>query len=389
MSGLTWVWTKSLILLMNTSLVTNLGLEGLDVCACGNPLYSHNTQCVVCGASVGFDPISQKVASFNQDSKTGRWHTSVPELSEQEFSPCSQRATACNCNWMLKADLSGNNCLSCQLTRIIPQLDTPGNAELWAKAELVKRRMLSQLLRLGLPVASKATSPTGLEFRFMAPTPSEVVLTGHESGVITLNIREADDSEREAMREMMGEKYRTLAGHMRHELGHYYWDLLSRDDTWLRNFRANFGDERQNYDDALRIHHQNGAPPDWQQTHISAYASSHPWEDWAETFGHFLHLEEALCLSKHFGLEPNSLRLSAAKFTTAALPGDSDEVASAAFIDDVNRWIRLSLLINELAEGLGQPHPSPFILNIATVAKLWQVKSSLQKLRLGACGEGN
>ena len=281
---------------------------------------------------------------------------------------------------MLRAEVNGDSCLSCQLTQLIPQLDIPGNAKLWGRAEAAKRRILIQLLRLGLPMDSKNANPMGLAFKFMASLPGEVVLTGHENGVITLNISEADDSEREAMRERMGENYRSLAGHIRHELGHYYWDLLSRDQLWVESFRSCFGDERQNYDASLRTHHQNGAPADWAQTHISAYASSHPWEDWAETFGHYLHLEEGLSLARHFGLEPNELRLSAAKFNPAALPASVDQSASNEFMADVNRWIRLSLLINELAEGLGQPHPSPFILNVATVAKLWQVHSSLQKL---------
>jgi len=363
---------------LSTSPIAN---DPLDVCECGNPLYSHNTQCVVCGLGVGFDPISQRVASFKPDSTSGRWHTSLPELSEQAFRPCAQRVSGCNCNWMLAADLFGENCLSCQLTQVIPRLNIPGNSLLWAKAEMAKRRILIQLVRLGLPVASKANSSMGLEFRFMASMPNDVVLTGYENGIITLNISEADDSEREAMRARMGEKYRTLAGHIRHELGHYYWDLLSRDGAWLESFRKNFGDERQDYNTALRSHHQNGAPANWAQTYISAYASSHPWEDWAETFGHFLHLEEGLSLAKHFGLEPNALRLSAAKFTPAALPTAMDDPTSAPFVEDVNRWIRLSLLLNELAEGLGQPHLTPFVLNVSTVAKLWQIHSSLQKLR--------
>lgn len=281
---------------------------------------------------------------------------------------------------MLRAETNGDHCLSCQLTQLIPQLGIPGNAKLWGRAEAAKRRVLIQLLRLGLPMKSKSASPTGLGFKFMASLPGELVLTGHEDGVITLNISEADDSEREAMRERMGENYRTLAGHIRHELGHYYWDLLSHDESWLEIFRSCFGDERQNYDTSLQNHHQNGAPSNWAQTYISAYASSHPWEDWAETFGHYLHLEEGLSLARHFGLEPNDLRLFAAEFNVATLPATVDQSAGHAFIADVNRWIRLSLLINDLAEGLGQPHPSPFVLNVATVAKLWQVHSSLRKL---------
>lgn len=182
----------------------------------------------------------------------------------------------------------------------------------------------------------------------------------------------------------MGEKYRTLAGHLRHELGHYYWDLLSQDAGWLEQFRACFGDERQDYAQALKSHHNNGAPANWSDTFISAYASSHPWEDWAETFGHFLHLEEGLSLAQHFGLEPNHLRLWATHFDPSLLPAEVDRNTSAAFVADLNRWIRLSLLVNELAEGLGQPHPSPFILNSATVRKLWQVHQALQHLQAQA-----
>ncbi|MEO8616520.1 MAG: putative zinc-binding metallopeptidase [Luteolibacter sp.] len=366
---------------MDTIPSTPVVNDQLDACVCGNPLYSHNTQCVACGAEVGFDPVSQRVVSFTTDPATGCWHTLVPELFGQAFRMCAQRVTACNCNWVLRAESNGDNCLSCQLTLLIPQLDIPGNAKLWGRAEAAKRRVLIQLLRLGLPMESKVASPIGLGFKFMASLPGEVVLTGHEDGVITLNISEADDSEREAIRERMGENYRTLAGHIRHELGHYYWDLLSHDESWLETFRSCFGDERQDdYDISLRNHYQNGAPANWALTHISAYASSHPWEDWAETFGHYLHLEEGLSLARHFGLEPNELRLSAARFSVATLPPSVDQSAGNVFIADVNRWIRLSLLINELAEGLGQPHPSPFVLNVATVAKLWHVHSSLQKL---------
>ncbi len=316
------------------------------------------------------------------DAATGYWYTTLAEVSGKAFRPCSQRATACNCNWVLEAGLPGDKCVSCQLTLMIPQLDISGNEKLWHKAEGAKRRILTQLLRLGLPLASMESDPMGLGFKFMASVPGEFVLTGYEDGVITLNISEADDSEREAMRERMGERYRSLAGHIRHELGHYYWNLLSRDGVWLENFRNCFGDERQNYDTALCNHRETGAPASWSQNYISAYASSHPWEDWAETFGYYLHLEEGLSLARHFGLEPNELRLATARFSAAALPASKDVSGNTAFLDDLNRWIRLSLLINELAEGLGQPHPSPFILNVATVAKLWQVHSSLQKLRL-------
>lgn len=359
------------------------GTDHYDSCQCGNPLYWANTQCMACGAAIGFDPISQRVASFTTDVATGHWHASIPEIAGSAFRPCSQRDSECNCNWMIDAALIGGNCVSCQLTLTIPQLDVTGNVKLWSKAETAKRRVLTQLLRLGLPITNMGSDPTGLGFRFMASLPGEITLTSHEGGVITINISEADDSEREAMRERMGEKYRSLVGHIRHELGHFYWDLLSRDSAWLEDFRGCFGDERQSYDAALRIHHENGPPVSWPENHISAYASSHPWEDWAETFGYFLHLEEGLSLARHFGLEPNALRLSVTEFNVSALPADINNSGNVEFVADLNRWIRLSLLINALAEGLGQPHPSPFILNVTTVAKLWLVHSSLQKIRQG------
>ncbi len=360
----------------------SIGPDHINGCRCGNSLYAQNTRCVACGEAVGFDPISQRVASFIHDPITGHWLSEAPEIAGQPFLPCTQRNTPCNCNWMLHATLGEGNCLSCQLTQTIPQQGILENTKRWGRAELAKRRILTQLLRLGLPVVSKTISPTGLEFKFMASLAGDPILTGHENGVITLNISEADDSEREAMREKMGEKYRTLAGHIRHELGHYYWERLSHDHTWLENFRSCFGDERSDYKTALQNHHQNGPPAGWAETYISAYAACHPWEDWAETFGHYLHLEEGLSLARHFGLEVNSLTLTAAEFTSAALPEAIESIERDAFIADINRWIRLSLLINELADGLGQSHPSPFVLNVAAVAKLWQVHSALIKLRI-------
>ncbi len=358
-------------------------LDCYDICDCGNLLYSANTQCVACGAVVGYDALAQVVTSFSTDVSSGHWLATNPKLAGRAFRPCSQRVSACNCNWMLDESIVGESCISCQLTLTIPQLDVQDNARLWGKTEIAKRRVLAQLLRLRLPFSRMDLVAIPLGFKFMASLPGEFVLTGHEAGVITLNISEADDSEREAMRERMGEKYRSLAGHIRHELGHYYWDLLSQDQAWIEGFRTHFGDERIDYSSALQNHHQAGAPTSWPLNHISAYASCHPWEDWAETFGYFLHLEEGLSLARHFGLESNDLHLAVSRFSTASLPASAEQYNNVEFLADVNRWVRLSLFINELAEGLGHAHPSPFILNVATVAKLWYVQRSLDKLRAG------
>jgi hypothetical protein len=281
---------------------------------------------------------------------------------------------------MIDSSRVETECLSCGLTKIIPQMSVPGNPELWGKAEFAKRRVIAQLLRLHLPVRPQSKYSDGLAFDFLEPLPGQNVLTGHENGLITLNIKEADDVQRETVRESMGEKYRTLAGHMRHELGHYYWDLLSRDVEWLEIFRENFGDERSDYSLALQTHHQNGAPLNWPEFFISAYASSHPWEDWAETFAHYLHLEEGLHMAVQLGLEPSKLRLHATPFNASLLEKIADAQTSQAFVKDINRWIRLSLAVNELAEGLGHAHVSPFILNMSTVKKLWLVHTSIHHM---------
>jgi hypothetical protein len=36
------------------------------------------------------------------------------------------------------------------------------------------------------------------------------------------------------------------------------------------------------------------SPANWQKSFISKYATSHPWEDWAETWAHYLHIMDML-----------------------------------------------------------------------------------------------
>lgn len=164
-------------------------------------------------------------------------------------------------------------------------------------------RLLYNLFRLRLPVVGRdEDAEFGLCFAFLAdPTAERRVHTGHENGLITLNVAEADHSAREEMREEMGETYRTLLGHFRHEIGHFYWDRLVARSAWLDRFRQLFGDERQDYAQALARHYAEGAPADWQQRFVSAYASVHPWEDWAESWAHYLHMMDTLETASDFG----------------------------------------------------------------------------------------
>ena len=179
-----------------------------------------------------------------------------------------------------------------------------GNEERWRALEAAKRRLIYALKRLGLPLeAKREDAAKGLAFDFLADAgPGQPVMTGHDDGLITINIAEADSAERERRRLELGEPYRTLLGHLRHEVGHYYWDVLVRDGGKIEACRAVFGDESVDYQEALDRHYQTGAPAGWEENFVSAYATMHPWEDFAETWTHYLHMVDTLDTAASFGM---------------------------------------------------------------------------------------
>jgi hypothetical protein len=237
---------------------------------------------------------------------------------------------------------------------------------------VAKRRLVSQLLSLGLPVKSKLNEDRerGVMFDFLrSPPGGPPVMTGHANGLITLNVEEADDAKRERIRLSMREPYRTLLGHFRHEIGHYYWDRLVRDSGWVGPFRSLFGDDRQDYSAALRANYENGPPSDWTRRYISAYASSHPWEDWAETWAHYLHVVDSLGTALGFGLDADDLEAHAVPFTRADLHAPDDRDADS-FLNLMNGWIEMTMVLNELARSMGLPDFYPFVMSRSVVSKL-------------------
>jgi hypothetical protein len=330
---------------------------------CGGRLYFENAQCLNCGSLVLYDP-----------------EASAFVLTGSDASACAN-VSECGCNWV--AEPGGLFCRACALNKTIPDMSISGNRERWIRVEAAKKRALYSLFAFGLPVGPKANSgdEIGIAFDFLAdpvigdaPT-GERVLTGHDNGLITLNVAEADSSEREKMRARMGENYRTLLGHFRHELGHYYWDRLIRDDSRrLERFHALFGDEGADYDDALLQHYAQGAPPDWELSHISAYAASHPWEDWAETFAHYLHITDTLEMVR-------ALKIPLARLDTDAgeeLPADDrgqppiDGGARPAepFDRTLARWLVLSEASNSINRCMGLPDLYPFVISSVAAQKL-------------------
>jgi hypothetical protein len=257
-------------------------------------------------------------------------------------------------------------CLACRLNRTIPDLSSEDNVYRWTRVESAKRRLIYTLLTLGLPVTDKQTDPVnGLAFELLADTPGQPrVLTGHDEGLITINVAEAEAEVREKMRREMGEKYRTIVGHFRHEIGHYYWNVLIRNTAELDGFRRLFGDEQTDYGEAVQRYYAQGAPEDWQQRYISRYASCHPWEDWAETWGNYLHIVDTLESARDAGLILQA--------TCRSSPcGARDRSRSAETFEDlIEAWLPLTFALNNINRSLGHADVYPFLLSGAAIAKL-------------------
>jgi hypothetical protein len=231
---------------------------------------------------------------------------------------------------------------------------------------------VAQLLGLGLPVRSRVSEDPqrGVAFDLLrSPPGGPRVLTGHASGLITLNVLEADDAQREQIRHALREPYRTLLGHFRHEIGHYYWDRLIVGTRWHEAFRQVFGDERADYAAALKANYENGPPSDWPNHFISSYASTHPWEDWAETWAHYLHIYDSLDTALGFGLTADDVELQLEPFRLEDLY-DPQHPDAGRFLELLNSSLELITVLNELARSLGQPDIYPFVLSRPVVRKL-------------------
>jgi hypothetical protein len=232
-------------------------------------------------------------------------------------------------------------------------------------------------------VKSKVDEDTerGLMFDFLrSPSEGPRVMTGHALGLITLNAEEADDANREKIRFEMHEPYRTLLGHFRHEVGHYYWDRLIPGTPWLERFRELFGDERADYAAALKANYENGPPADWPNRYISSYASTHPWEDWAETWAHYLHVIDSLGTALGFGLDASDLEGTIEPFAPDALYAP-DAPDAKRFLSLLNSWIEMTMVLNELARSMGQHDFYPFVMSKPVVAKLQFVHMVVEETR--------
>jgi hypothetical protein len=331
---------------------------------CGQIVYFDNTRCERCGHRLGFLPDAMAISALVPDGDL--WSA---RAAPGRYRFCANAAHDV-CNWLIPADQPDDHCLACRHNRMIPNLANADHVKAWRKLESAKHRLFYSLLRLGLPLGLGLDGPgETLIFDFLGDQPGgPKVLTGHDEGVITLAIAEADDAERESRRQAMGEAYRTLLGHFRHEVGHYFWDVLVQSEPdALHRFRALFGDERPDYNAALQAHYSQGAPPDWQANFVSAYATSHPWEDFAETFAHYLHIVDTLETAHAFGVRVMP-QLDGRGDLSADI--DFDPYGAGPFQRVIDSWLPVSLAMNSINEAMGQPDLYPFVLSPAVIEKL-------------------
>jgi hypothetical protein len=333
---------------------------------CSQLLHFENTRCENCGFRLGYLRARETISAVAR--RGAIWHALADPGTDYRF--CAN-AEFDACNWLLRDGQPSPYCAACRHNRTIPDLSIPENLARWRKIELAKHRLFYTLLKLDLPLATRAEDPDGLAFDFLAsnePAPhgATPVMTGHANGLITINLAEADDAERERARSAMGEPYRTLLGHFRHEVAHYYWDRLIAASRFEDDFRRVFGDERQDYGAALQRHYADGPPPNWSERFVSAYASAHPWEDFAETWAHYFHMVDTLETAHAFGLRVRP-KVSKGEELETTINFDPYNAPMERILD---AWMPLTVAVNSINRSMGQPDLYPFVISAAIVVKL-------------------
>ena len=196
--------------------------------SCGALLYFENTRCESCGHQLGFLPRAMTITALEPEGDQFK-ALAAPDRLVRECANAEHKA----CNWLVNPDDPNMFCAACRHNHLIPDLSNPLNRVRWQRLEAAKHHLFYSLLRLKLPLQNRSDNPrNGLAFDFLADSPNPTgpkVLTGHDNGLITIALVEADDAERERRRTQMNEPYRSLLGHFRHEVGHYFWDVLIRD----------------------------------------------------------------------------------------------------------------------------------------------------------------
>lgn len=332
-------------------------------CSCGQRLWFENYLCLSCGREVGYLPHRFEMVVLEEN---------------KSYQKCKNWTDHNTCNWLVDHGKDSLYCQACRFNKTIPNLEIPGNTQYWFRIEKAKRRLIYSLMRLELPIVSRAEDPeNGLAFEFKSDEShpqmhiqsignGEKVLTGHSHGTITINVAEADDVSREKMRVEMMESYRTLLGHFRHESGHYYWNQLINNEVIKNKFKKVFGDPDLDYAESINNYYEKGPTPNWQERYISAYSTSHPWEDWAETWAHHLHIISTMETAYFHGLIPEDKKY----IVESAIKGNRLHLEQIQFEYFIDLWIEYSLFLNDLSASMGQKYLYPFTIAKPVAEKL-------------------
>jgi hypothetical protein len=338
---------------------------------CGQRLTFENSTCLSCNSALGFSLSEMAllvIANGDESDHAGF-------LDANEYQLCGNRNLA-ECNWLIRVDAPDGLCTSCALTVERPNDgDTAGLAE-FARAEAAKRRLIAELYELKLPIVGREEDPdNGLAFRLLSSA-HENVVTGHDNGVITLDLAEGDDVHREQLRVEMDEPYRTLLGHFRHEVGHYYYYRLVAPSTeYVARFNELYGDPDADYQAALDRHYSEGAPEGWKKKFVSSYATMHAAEDWAETFAHYLHIRDTLDTSAWCGLAP------------ATATFDRPALGPSAFPNIIELWLPLSWSLNMVNRSMGHDDLYPFVLPAAVLEKMQFIHTVIEEVTAALSGK--
>lgn len=311
-----------------------------------------SARCLHCGSELGFDPTASEMGRVGAEQSGGR------------FSRCANAGLAA-CNWLVR--VPGELCASCELTRTRPNdWDEPGLGG-FAAAETAKRRLLFELADLGLPIRGWREQAGGLAFDLLSSEHAPVT-TGQADGVITLDLHETDPAHRERMRLRMGEPYRTVLGHLRHEIGHYYQPILiPAGSPEQARCREIFGDDSRDYSEAMDSYYATGAPPDWAQRYVSAYAAMHPWEDWAESFAHYLHIRDTSQTAASYGVTVAGPSIPTADVAPLrSTPREKADETSAM----LDAWLPMTYALNAISRSMGESDLYPFVLSPDVMSKL-------------------
>lgn len=354
---------------------------------CNHVIYFENETCGSCGCVLGYISQTTNLAALVAVQDT--WEVFGKSGRKDRF--CTN-AVWNACNWLIETTSNETTCAACRYNRTVPDLTISENVRRWRLVERAKHHLFYTLSRFGLAAKTKLEDPhAGLAFDFLAEsdtTPTLKVTTGHDDALITLNLAEADDLTREKLRLQLGEQYRTLLGHFRHEIAHFYWDRLVAEDGQLESFLVCFGDERLDYDEALRGYYANGPAPDWQGHFVTGYASAHPWEDFAETWAHYLYMVDTLEMVHAYGIQVDPVLIDK-EMSLDKIDFDPHGVENISFL--LRSWLPVTLAVNSINRCMGQPDLYPFVVPEATIPKFAYIHALIhrtlpitQKLDTGA-----